>query len=99
MDAQRINPKSLSTPLAAYSQVVRKGSIVTTAGMIPTNADGKIVGEGNIQDQTRQTLENLKAFLEAAGASLKDVVNTTIFLSDMPNYKGMNIVYNEYFRD
>ena len=97
MDAQRLNPPSLSTPLAAYSQVVRKGSIVTTAGMIATNADGSIVGEGDIEAQTRQTLENVKTALEAAGASLKDVVKTTIFLSDMKHYKGMNVVYNEYF--
>jgi len=97
MDAQRLNPKALPTPLAAYSQVVRKGTIVTTAGMIATNTGGKVVGEGDIQAQTRQTLENLKAALEAAGASLKDVVKTTIFLKDMADYKGMNSIYNQYF--
>ncbi len=97
MNAQRLNPPSLSTPLAAYSQVVRKGSIVTTAGMIATDADGNIVGKGDIEAQTKQTLENIKIALKAAGASLKDVVKTTIFLSDMDNYKGMNAVYNEYF--
>ena len=99
MDAQRINPEGLSTPMAAYSQVVRKGNMVTTAGMIALDRDGNLVGEGDIRAQTRQTLENLKTALEAAGASLQDVIKTTIFLSDFANYPGMNEVYNEYFSD
>ena len=69
MQVERINPKSLPTPMAAYSQVTRKGPIVTTAGMISTNAEGKIVGKNDIVAQTRQTLENLKVALQAAGAS------------------------------
>ena len=97
MDVQRLNPVTLSKPLAAYSQVVRKGSLVTTAGMIATDSTGKVVGEGNMVAQTRQVLDNLKNALEAAGASLKDVVKVTIFLSDMANYKALNTVYNEYF--
>ena len=99
MEAQRLNPNSLSTPMAAYSQVVRKGNIVTTAGMISLNGEGKVVGEGDIGAQTRQTLENLKTALEAAGATIQDVIKTTIFVSDFANYKGMNEVYNEYFQD
>ena len=66
MQTQRINPELLSKPLAAYCQVVRKGCVVTTAGMIATDAAGQVVGEGDIQRQTRQTLENMKAALEAA---------------------------------
>lgn len=99
MEIQRINPDSLNKPLAAYSQVVRKGSIVMTAGLIPFDKEGKLVGEGDIAAQTRQTLENIRMALESAGASLKDVVKTTIYLSDLSNYKGMNTIYNEYFKD
>lgn len=99
MAAQRINPSSLSTPMAAYSQVVRKGSLVTTAGMVSLDADGQLVGEGDIEAQTRQTLENVKAALAAAGASMDDVIKTTIFISDFANYKAMNAVYDEYFSD
>ncbi len=97
METQRLNPPGLSKPLASYCQVVRKGSLVTTAGMIPMNDSGEVVGEGDIEAQTRQTLENMKTALEAAGASLADVVKTTIYLSNMDNYKGMNAVFNEYF--
>ena len=99
MSAQRLTPATLSKPKAAYSQVVRKGSIVTTAGMIALDADGTVVGEGDIEAQTRQALENLKTAVEAAGAAMSDVIKTTIFLSDFDNYKGMNTVYNEFFSD
>ena len=97
MEIQRINPPTLNTPLAAYSQVVRRGSIVATAGLIPVDTEGNLVGEGDIAAQTRQTLENIKNALEAAGASLKDVVKTTVFLKDLADYQGMNAVYSEYF--
>lgn len=99
MNVQRINPDTLPKPMAAYCQVVRKGSLVTTAGMIALDTSGNIVGEGDIVAQTRQTLENLKNALESVGASFRDVIKTTIFLSDFSNYKGMNAVYNEYFAD
>ena len=97
MEAQRLNPPGLPTPMAAYCQVVKKGSLVTTAGMIALNAAGELVGEDDIEAQTRQTLENMKTALDAVGASLNDVVKTTVYLSDMGNYKGMNAVYTEYF--
>lgn len=97
MNAKRLNPPSLPTPAAAYSQVVRKGQLVTTAGQIAFDADSNLVGEGDIRAQTRQTLENLKTALEAAGASLDDVLKVTVFVSDMVHYQGMNAVFNEYF--
>ena len=84
--------------MAAYCQVVRKHSIVTTAGMISTNAEGQVVGS-DIETQTRQTLDNLQVALEAAGAGLQDVVKTTVFIKDMADYKGMNQVYNQVFQE
>ncbi len=97
MKEQRLNPSTLPKPPAAYCQVVRKGGLVTTAGMVSQNADGEVIGEGDIEIQTRQVLENLKIALREVGASFKDIVKTTIFLSDMAYYKGMNTVFNEYF--
>ena len=97
MAAQRINPPGLPTPLAAYSHVVKKGSIVATAGEVAIDIDGNIVGPGDIEVQTRTVLENVRIALEAAGASMQDVIKTTVFISDMSNYKGMNRVYNECF--
>ncbi len=97
--AQRFAPPTLPTPAAAYSQAVRKGSFVATAGQIALDADGILVGEGDIGAQTHQTLANLRGALEAAGASLDDVIKTTVFLSDMSHYRGMNEVYNDVFGD
>ena len=97
MQTTRLNPPSLPKPAATYSQVVRKGALVTTAGMIALDAEGRVVGEGDVGAQTRQVMKNIEAALGAVGASLSDVVKTTIFLSDMAHYQGMNAVFNEYF--
>ena len=80
-----------------YSQAIRAGKLVFTAGQIPIDpATGKLV-EGDIQVQTRRVLQNLQAVLEAAGTSLANVVKTTVFLQDMGNFKAMNEVYAEFF--
>ena len=97
MEVQRINPEGMSKPLGAYSQVTRRGPFITTAGLIATDADGNVVGEGDIRAQTRKTLENMKTALAAAGASFKDVVKTTVYLSDLANYKAVQPIYEEYF--
>ena len=99
MEIIRKNPDNLPTPLAAYSQVVRAGNIITTAGFISTNQNGDIVGEGDIGKQTRQSIENMIKALESVGSSLENVIKTTVYLSDMSFYKDMNVVYNEYFEN
>ena len=99
MEIQRVNPDSLATPLAAYSQVVRAGSIVTTAGLIALDSDGKVVGEGDVEAQVRKTLENMVAALDSVGATLDDVIKTTLYLADMGDYAKMNAIYNEVFEE
>ena len=99
MEIQRVNPAGLATPLAAYSQVGRAGSLVTTAGLIALDAEGKVVGEGDVEAQVRKTLDNLVIALESVGASLDDVIKTTLYVSDMADYKAVNDVYNGYFAD
>lgn len=86
--------------IGPYSQAVCvQGSLVFTAGQIPINpATGELV-TGDIAAQTRQVLENVKAILEAAGASLASVVKTTVFLKDMNDFAEMNAVYATYFRE
>ena len=82
-----------------YSQAVRVGNFVYTAGQIPLDpATGKMV-EGTISNQTKQALRNLEAVLAAAGCGLKDVVKITVFLQDMFEFGAMNAVYSEFFGD
>ena len=61
------------------------------------NQHGEIVGRGDIAAQTRQALENIKAIVETVGGTLRDVTRTTVYLTDLANYNGMNEVYRTYF--
>lgn len=80
-----------------YSQAVKIGDLVYTAGqigLVPTT--GTIVGN-TIEEQTHQVLHNLRAVLEAAGSGLDRVVKTTVFLADMADFAAVNAVYATYF--
>jgi 2-iminobutanoate/2-iminopropanoate deaminase len=80
-----------------YSQAIRVGHFVFTAGQLAFNpTTGKLV-EGGIEEQTRQVLRNIAAVLEAAGSSLDKVVKTTVFLEDMGDFGAMNEVYGQFF--
>jgi len=80
-----------------YSQAIRVGDLVFTAGQLAIDpATGRLV-EGGIEEQTRQVLRNIAAVLEAAGSSLDKVVKTTVFLKNMGDFKSMNRVYGEFF--
>ena len=83
--------------IGPYSQAIRSGGFVYTAGQVGFNpASGQIV-EGGIEAQTRQALHNIKAILEAAGTSLDRVVKTTVFMADLSQFSAMNAVYAEFF--
>lgn len=80
-----------------YSQGVRVGGLIFTAGQAGLDpATGHLV-EGGIEAQTRQTLENLSSILQEAGSSLSQVVKTTVFLKDIEDFQAMNRVYAEFF--
>jgi 2-iminobutanoate/2-iminopropanoate deaminase len=82
--------------IGPYSQAVRTGSLVFTAGQIALDpATGQVV-EGGIAEQTTQVLENLKAILDAAGSSLAQTVKATVFLKDFNDFAAMNAVYAAY---
>ncbi len=93
-----ITTKAAPAPIGPYNQAVRcEGALLFTAGQIPLDAEtGTIVGT-DIKDQTRKALENLRAVLEAGGASLESVIKTTVFLKDMNEFSLMNEVYAEFF--
>jgi reactive intermediate/imine deaminase len=91
-----ISTNRAPVPVAAYSQAVRAGNIVQVAGQGPADpATGEFVS-GGIAAQTRQTLDNVRAVLEAADASFDDVVMTRVYLADLADFAGMNEVYTAY---
>ena len=88
------SPKS--KPIGPYSAAVEAGDYVFISGQIPLDAaTGKLV-EGDITAQARQSMENLKALLEAAGLTFADVAKTTIFLTSMGDFAAVNEVYKAY---
>jgi 2-iminobutanoate/2-iminopropanoate deaminase len=82
--------------IGPYSQGVSVGNLVFTAGQIPLDpATQQVVGSG-ITEQTTRVLENLKGILEASGASLTNVIKTTVYLKDLKDFADMNVVYAAY---
>ena len=83
--------------IGPYSQAVRAGDLLFTAGQIPLDpATGEVVA-GSITAQTARVLDNLIAILAEAGSNLSQVVKTTVFLKDFNDFAAMNAVYGEYF--
>ena len=81
-----------------FVKAVRAGDFVFISGQVPMGSDGEIV-EGGIVEQTRRTIENVKAALAAAGLDLSHVVKTTVWLADTRDFWSFNKVYAEYFGD
>ena len=90
-------PKQVfGTSHVPLSPAVRAGDFVFISGQVPADASGHIVN-GGIREQTRQVLENVKAALALAGATLDDVVKTTVWLDDARDFAAFNQVYASYF--
>jgi 2-iminobutanoate/2-iminopropanoate deaminase len=99
MPKQLIKPAHGPPPGGAYSPGLRAGDFVFVSGQGPIDpVTGQIVGE-TIEEQTARTLENVKLILEAAGATMADVVKATVILSDMSLFPRYNAVYATYFPD
>lgn len=83
--------------IGPYSQAIKVGNIIFTSGQIPIDpANGQVV-EGGVAEQTARVMANLQAVLSAAGASLDDVVKTTLYIKDMNDFGVINEVYSCYF--
>lgn len=92
-----IQTEAAPKAIGPYSQAIRSGELVFTAGQIPLNPETGALVEGGIETQTRQALNNLARVLEAAGSSLGRVIKTTVFMQDLSEFAAMNAVYGEYF--
>lgn len=93
-----IRTSEAPTPVAAFSQGVRKGNLLQVAGQVAFDADGKIVAD-TVAEQTRQALRNVDAVLAAAGASMDDVIMLRVYLTDPAHFGEMNEAYGEFVRE
>lgn len=98
-----INSEKLSKPLGPYSHGVKVKLNGTTllfiSGVVALDADGRVNGKGDIRAQTKQVLENLKAILEAEGATFKDIVKITNYYMNYDDYPIIAEVRSQYFKD
>ena len=97
MQREQISTPHAPAAIGPYSQAIKTGNMLYTAGQIALDpASGNLVS-GGIQAQTEQVLENLRGVLSAAGSSFEAVVKTTVFLKSMSDFAAMNEVYGRYF--
>jgi 2-iminobutanoate/2-iminopropanoate deaminase len=92
-----IKTKNAPQPIGPYAQAVRAGDFLFISGQGAVDPNTKTVVTGEIEAQTKQTLENTKEILLAAGLSIERVVKVTIFLKRMEDFARMNVVYSTYF--
>lgn len=95
----KIQTQNAPAAIGPYSQAIQAGGTIYVSGQLPINpATGEFAG-AEIRAQARQSLENIKAILAAAGADMAHVVKTTVLLQDMADFAAMNEVYAEYFSE
>jgi 2-iminobutanoate/2-iminopropanoate deaminase len=101
MSKRVIRSDKAPAPVGPYNQaIVASGEMIFVAGQISLDpSTGKIVGEGDVTEQTQQVMANVEAILTSAGATFEDVVKTTVFLADMNDFAAMNTVYAKYFNE
>jgi 2-iminobutanoate/2-iminopropanoate deaminase len=89
----------LPEPLSHYTDAVRAGDLLFVSGIVPVDAEGRLVGEDDVVEQARRVFRNMGDVLAAAGASFADVVKVTVFLTDVDDRALINPVRREVFGD
>ena len=98
MERREIQPATVPRPVAEYAQAVEVsgGRTLYISGQVPIDAEGRLVGEGDIREQARQVFRNIRAIVEEAGGTMGDIVKLTTFLTNMEDYAGFVEVRSEF---
>jgi 2-iminobutanoate/2-iminopropanoate deaminase len=96
-DREEVRVPGLAEPMSHYTDAVKSGGLLFISGIVPIDAEGNLVGEGDVVEQTRQVFRNMDLVLRAAGCEPGDVVKVTVFLHDANDRAKINPVRQEFF--
>ncbi len=99
MAAKEVKTSNAPGAIGPYSQAVIAGGLLFVSGQIPIIPESGELVTGSSADQARRVLENLRAVVEAGGVSMRDIVKTTIYLTDLSDFAAVNEVYGEFFTE
>lgn len=97
MSLELLNTDKAPSAVGPYSQGVKAGNMVFSSGQLPIDPKTGVLLTGDIKAQAKMSLENVKAVLAAAGATMEDVVKVTVFVTDIKQFSDINEVYGQYF--
>jgi 2-iminobutanoate/2-iminopropanoate deaminase len=96
---EEVRAEGMAEPISHYTDAVKSGGLLFVSGIVPVDGEGKLVGEGDVVEQTRQVLRNMELVLRAAGCSAADVAKVTLYLLDVNDRATINPVRKEFFGD